>query len=637
MSSSLSAQSQAQSLRYFDTTFYLNSNPDVLAAVAAGRTTAFDHFANFGAKEGRSPAQLFNAGAYLISNPDVALAVGSGALHSAWDHFVNVGITEGRSIGNFSGTFNSVAYLAANPDVAAAVSGDNPSFRSAFEHFLLFGANEGRAAANTAGESITIISGQTFALTTDIDTITGTARNDLFRALVDGENNTLNPGDKIDGGAGRDTINVLSAAGNIDFRLALITNVERLEVDSRFEGSARNIFLGDTSFAEIDVDLNGVDRNRSVEISGLGVNSNVTVRNADMTDDHDVVFNFKSGTLNATINLRDLTDIDDIVVFHSGAESSVLTMFIDGVNFIDDIYVDDYLGTFNLTLNSAIVIDDIILEDGVGTFNLTVNGNARIDEIDTYSGYDNDNFVINLVLNADLNVGDWDLPDDSATTTTMNITGAGNLTIAGLDDDASTLTINAGSATGNIQIFDISSSLEVDTIVLGSGNDILEFAGGGNAGASITLGAGSDSLIFRGRINNLSEIEGDGALVLGAAISITDFNGAEDTIDLNVFGLVRLELTNVEQVAVSAAETFGEAFSLARDLASPVGLAFGVDGEFDGGYTVFQYDGNTYVFMEGEDFIGEDGFEFSGLVELTGFTGVLNDANFVGFTPGFAV
>lgn len=233
MSQTLSAQTQALTQRYFDSSFYLTSNSDVATAVGAGRIAPFQHFANFGAKENRSPFLAFNSTAYLANNADVANAVGSGRIHSAWDHFVTFGVLEGRSGGGtpaFAGGFNSAAYLAANSDVAAAVA--NGSLRSGYEHFLLFGANEGRAAFNAAGQSF--FAPLTRSLTVNQETINGSGGDDLFLATVGGPLPTLGGGDIINGGAGIDTlrVTVLSALSGEVLQGAIVNGVERLEIQN---------------------------------------------------------------------------------------------------------------------------------------------------------------------------------------------------------------------------------------------------------------------------------------------------------------------------------------------------------------------------------------------------------------------
>ena len=91
---------------------YLAANDDVAAAVAAGQTTAYDHYNTWGKEEGRT--------AYTYSNEAI------------------------------TGSFDAVAYLAANDDVAAAVASGQIS---AYDHYVRYGAAEGRTAYDTTGHA----------------------------------------------------------------------------------------------------------------------------------------------------------------------------------------------------------------------------------------------------------------------------------------------------------------------------------------------------------------------------------------------------------------------------------------------------------------------------------------------------
>lgn len=156
----------------FDEDFYLQSNPDVLAAVQAGQyesgeehfnlygqfenrtyqaTNGFDaayyadvygdvagngmaavaHYEAYGAAEGRSTHLYFDPNYYLEANPDVA-ATGM----DAWTHFDTYGWREGRDPSPF---FDVSAYLVSNPDVIE--SGRNPLI-----HYINWGQEEGRQA-----------------------------------------------------------------------------------------------------------------------------------------------------------------------------------------------------------------------------------------------------------------------------------------------------------------------------------------------------------------------------------------------------------------------------------------------------------------------------------------------------------
>ena len=123
----------------FDEHYYLQQNPDVAAAVAAGSfATGYDHYIAFGQFEGRSPSPFWNESYYLQMNPDVAAAVADGKVSSGFMQFYEFGQYENRPGVLY---FNQDYYLANNPDVAAAVS----STFSAYTHYVLYGQYEGRS------------------------------------------------------------------------------------------------------------------------------------------------------------------------------------------------------------------------------------------------------------------------------------------------------------------------------------------------------------------------------------------------------------------------------------------------------------------------------------------------------------
>src|SRR5690606_36447886 len=73
--------------------------------------------------------------------------------------------------------------------------------------------------------------GQTFTLTTGVDTLVGGAGNDTFRAFIDGTNDTLNPLDKIDGAGGTNTLYIdVDAAGSIPHS-ATVANIQIIELE----------------------------------------------------------------------------------------------------------------------------------------------------------------------------------------------------------------------------------------------------------------------------------------------------------------------------------------------------------------------------------------------------------------------
>ena len=124
----------------FDEHYYLQTNPDVAAAVNEGIfATGYDHYVQYGQHEGRSPSLYWNEAYYLKENPDVAAAVKSGAVSSGFMQFYLYGQWENRPGVLY---FNTDYYLANNSDVAAA---DKAGVISPFEHFILYGQYEGRS------------------------------------------------------------------------------------------------------------------------------------------------------------------------------------------------------------------------------------------------------------------------------------------------------------------------------------------------------------------------------------------------------------------------------------------------------------------------------------------------------------
>jgi serralysin len=110
-----------------DDLFYYSHNHDVWNA--RDRADAEAHFEQYGWHEGRDPNAWFDTSGYLDANPDVK-AAGINPL----THFDQYGWWEGRLP---SAAFDPAAYLAANPDVKAA--GINPLL-----HFLQYGYDEDR-------------------------------------------------------------------------------------------------------------------------------------------------------------------------------------------------------------------------------------------------------------------------------------------------------------------------------------------------------------------------------------------------------------------------------------------------------------------------------------------------------------
>jgi hypothetical protein len=114
-----------------------------------------------------------------------------------------------------------------------------------------------------------VTTGETFTLTEAIDNFAGTAGNDTFIAGVTGAgNDTLNPGDKIDGGAGTDTLTIYGNVNAAAFAGANIKGVENV-----------NAQLATAGATALDVSANA-DVKQATIIAGSSGGNTVTLTKA---------------------------------------------------------------------------------------------------------------------------------------------------------------------------------------------------------------------------------------------------------------------------------------------------------------------------------------------------------------------
>ena len=108
------------SLTVFNEDFYLVHHPDIQATVNPVFQSGLAHFQQFGLMERSVQVSLFyDEQFYLQSNPDITAAVQTGTFKSGLQHFIEFGETEGRRA---SLLFDEEFYLRKNPDVAVAVA-----------------------------------------------------------------------------------------------------------------------------------------------------------------------------------------------------------------------------------------------------------------------------------------------------------------------------------------------------------------------------------------------------------------------------------------------------------------------------------------------------------------------------------
>ncbi len=81
--------------KVFDTKYYAEKNPDVVAVVGNSEEALLAHYMNNGIYEGRDASATFNASIYALANADLATLYGDN--YEAYiEHYVNCGINENR-------------------------------------------------------------------------------------------------------------------------------------------------------------------------------------------------------------------------------------------------------------------------------------------------------------------------------------------------------------------------------------------------------------------------------------------------------------------------------------------------------------------------------------------------------------
>ena len=144
--------------KYYDPSFYRNRYPDLRAAFGDNWKAYFDHYYDYGIKEGREAFGLdymrgfetvyegvdyksvYDFNYYIQNYPDLAAAFGRYNDKAALSHFVTYGIGEGRQASPY---FNVSYYREHYADLKAVFGNDNMGL---VRHFINYGADEGRTA-----------------------------------------------------------------------------------------------------------------------------------------------------------------------------------------------------------------------------------------------------------------------------------------------------------------------------------------------------------------------------------------------------------------------------------------------------------------------------------------------------------
>ncbi|QYA61106.1 hypothetical protein [Campylobacter fetus] len=412
--------------------------------------------------------------------------------------------------------------------------------------------------------------GSTYDLTEGNDNLKGTDLDDTFNGTTyvgNGTNkSTLSAFDKIDGGAGRDTLNAQVLANNsasdaklksedLVKALAGVTNVEKLNIISEVK-AADGGGLTINGYKSVSLNIVGETKIADTDATKLDIKAsgNVTVTKAEAVKDLSInaANSEVSIAANATKALENLTikNASKLTATNAFDGDTLKSVTLSNVTLGDTnaAAAFDFKGVSTLNFDnvvSAQTADSKIahITSSAETLNLNLSGKTATVALATNSvtkvANINANADVNAFLitkaNGEMNPGHADLQNDSFTTFIVKGNGkeltlnAGDLDLV-KDIDTTGFSGNAKVSFGDTDSVD-GSQLSVKT---GAGNDTLNLeAKKLKAGSLIDGGEGNDTIIMKasaladaatlGMIKNIENVTVSDALSANTDVSASSF------------------------------------------------------------------------------------------------------------------
>jgi hypothetical protein len=412
--------------------------------------------------------------------------------------------------------------------------------------------------------------GKNFALTLNVDTIVGTANNDVITGAYDvaGSSHALSGLDTIDGGAGIDTLNLTDAKGGaLDLSVGSVTNVEKLNITSvsTIVGNAAANSVNLKNFAS-----GLTDAAISVkQAAGLTITA-ATATNLTISNNDDVTV--VGGGSNVSV-----TSTGAVVIGNSGAATSadankVVTATVKGAtgasitdnsgtsgavgSTLTTVNLDSITGASTLTGKGITAVKLTGLDSGA---DVTIANSAAHALTLTANGIDASGASI-IVTDAKATTVNLVASDDStlalavAKATTLAVSGAADVTLDTVGSNYASLTGVTFTGAGTFTA-DLSGADELVSVNSSTSTGVLDItiAGTNNAAAapaaqSVTGGAGDDKVTITGILGKGSTLSlgggsdvvavTGGGVITGAAV--VDAGAGTDTLSLAV-----VDATNV--------------------------------------------------------------------------------------------
>ncbi|HWK55289.1 MAG TPA: hypothetical protein VNR18_13015 [Hyphomicrobiales bacterium] len=342
------------------------------------------------------------------------------------------------------------------------------------------------------------VTSPTHSLTATKDVLNGGGGNDVFEALpIDSDGKaatTLNSFDVIDGGAGRDTLNINTTATENTAAGATIKNVEVVNI---INGAAAAAALADASLYQ------GIEELWQVNdaVAAINLTNGVTAgfRNTGAT------------ALTAT----------------AAAAATTANVALAGVDAAAGLTVNGgKLDTLNLSGSLTAAGGSLATAVTLGAAVKTATINSEVDTTLTFTGA--------ALATVDASGSTGDITYTSAPNTVAAIkSGAGDDTLKLSTATSATVSASVSAGAGDDDIEVNTSGVGTTTIKAGAGDDIVDVTARSDGKLSVDLGDGDD--IFDAALNSIKA----GDLIDGGA--------GVDTLYLNLVGLANVDaFTNFE-------------------------------------------------------------------------------------------
>jgi len=445
------------------------TNEEVIARFyvnVLGRTADADGLAywtaklNAGESKGSVIAEMITAVTSFTGTGTDELSVAARTSKALFDNKVSVGLNYAVTLG-----LNDVAKAA--------------------EVLKLVTATDTTAANNLAAGTST--AGQTLALTTGSDTVTGTAGNDIIKAATglsaDGTTviATTNALDSIDGGAGTDTL-VIENTGGKNTLIGTITNVENLT----FVGAGKI--------------------NNDADISSTDFSGTITFKQTDVWAVGQKVTGLKGQT----------------VALDTVADATIATLAYDAAQTSATIANAKAAGDATVSLSGA----------KIETVNITTDKTATGKTLTVTDSGDTTK-AVNIAAS-----GAAAVTVNSAALESVVVTGAGAVTLAA--GTAPSKSLSSADSTGGVTY---AVDLVAQQFTGGAGKDNVQF---GATTKAQTLGAGDDKATISADFGTGGSIDaGDGTDTLVMTATLADSLDANTNFNAKVVNFEKLGLTTV--------------------------------------------------------------------------------------------